>query len=125
MFSADHRDVGQQVSDAAIICNMPNIKTEHPPVDIPQLYFMDAPGGVGFLPDQYVDITETIELKKQLVACHKSQSEWLKWGYDVDYIEFVEISARYRGFQCGVRYAEGFKCLRRSLLGDGTGTMLP
>jgi hypothetical protein len=26
----------------------------------------------------------------------------------VDFVDMVEMSGRYRGYQCGVRYAEGF-----------------
>ncbi|MCK4376405.1 MAG: PIG-L family deacetylase [Candidatus Brocadiae bacterium] len=124
-FSGDHTGVGQQANDAAIVVNMPNLKTQHPPVEIPQVYFMDAPAGVGFVPDQYVDITDTFELKKKLVSCHKSQSEWLEWGYGVDYIELIEIVARFRGLQAGVRYAEGFKRVKRAFMGNITGDLLP
>ena len=125
MFSGDHTAVGQQASDAALIVNMPNIKTDHPPVDIPQVYFWDAPSGVGFMPDQYVDVTDTFEMKKELVSCHKSQSEWLEWGYGIDYIELIEIVARFRGLQAGVKYAEGFKRVRRGWSGDLTRSPFP
>lgn len=124
-FSGDHTGVGQQVNDAAIVVNMPNLKTDYPPVGIPQVYFWEAPSGMGFLPEEYVDITEQFEMKKKLVSCHKSQSEWLKWGYDVDYIELIEIIARFRGLQAGVRYAEGFKRSPRGWAGDLTGRLLP
>ncbi len=124
-FSGDHTGVGQQASDAAIVVNMPNLKTRHAPVEIPQVYFMEAPSGVGFLPEEYVDITDTFELKKELVSCHKSQSEWLKWGYGIDYIELIEIVARFRGLQAGVRYAEGFKRVMRGWQGNIAQRLLP
>ena len=125
MFSGDHTAVGRQASDAALVVNMPNIRTEHPPVDIPQVYFMDAPSGVGFIPDEFVDITGAFEMKKKLVSCHKSQSEWLKWGYGIDYVEMIEIVARFRGLQAGVRYAEGFKRVKRAWGGNITSSPLP
>lgn len=125
-FSADHSGVGQMVNDAQIVVNMPNIKTKHPPArKIPPIYFMEAPAGVEFLPDEYVDITETFKIKRRMVECHKSQSVWLKKAYDVDYVEFIEIAGRFRGLQAGVKYAEGFKRVRKAWMGNITGTLLP
>ncbi len=125
MFSGDHTGVGQQANDAAIVVNMPNLKTDYAPVEIPQVYFMEAPCGVGFIPDEYVDITDVFEIKKKLVSCHKSQSEWLKYCADIDYIELIEVTARFRGLQAGVRYAEGFKRSPRGWMGDLTRRVLP
>jgi len=125
-FSADHSGVGQMVNDAQIVVNMPNIKTRYPPTrKISPIYFMEAPAGVEFLPDEYVDITETFNIKKKMVECHKSQSVWLKKAYDVDYVEFIDIVGRFRGLQAGVKYAEGFKRVRKAWMGNITGTLLP
>jgi len=125
MFSGDHTGVGQQANDAAIVVNMPNLKTKHPAVEMPEVYFWEAPSGFDFLPDEYVDITDVFEVKKKLVSCHKSQSEWLKFCAGIDYIEMIEIIGRFRGLQAGVKYAEGFKRTRRAWGTNLTRRLLP
>ncbi|MFH1903667.1 MAG: PIG-L family deacetylase [Candidatus Omnitrophota bacterium] len=37
---------------------------------------------------------------------------WMKDQYGMSITESMEVSARYRGIQCGVKYAEGFRQLR-------------
>ena len=67
--------------------------------------------GVNFLPTEYVDISETIELKLEMLECHISQLKWMRDHDNIDFAEFVKTCARFRGLQCGVNYAEGFtKC---------------
>jgi hypothetical protein len=47
----------------------PNIPTAHPPCDrIPEVYFFDTLGGTNFLPQEWVDITDTFEQKKRMLA---------------------------------------------------------
>src|SRR2546423_2670149 len=74
-----------------------------------EIWHMDTFGGVGFVPSAYVDVTETIGAKKEMLRCHKSQLEWMS-SYrhaDMDYI--IEWTGRWRGLQAGVRYAEAFR----------------
>jgi len=45
---------------------------------------------------------------------HQSQISWIQDNYkdtmkDKDFFESYEIMARFRGIQCGVDYAEGFR----------------
>jgi LmbE family N-acetylglucosaminyl deacetylase len=63
-----------------------------------------------FVPTEYVDITEEMELKEKMFACHESQIVWLMDHDGQDERVKTRNSAEYRGFQCGVKYAEGFKC---------------
>ena len=53
--------------------------------------------------------------KKAMLQCHQSQLKWLLDHDGVDFTEKLDIVARYRGYQCGVKYAEGFRCLRADL----------
>ena len=70
---------------------------------------MDTLAGMGFLPGEYVDISATFKQKLAMLKLHQSQLQWLKEHDDTDILEFVETTARFRGLQCGVRYAEGFR----------------
>lgn len=126
LYNPDHTVTGQMVNDVAIMTTVPNIVTVAPPcVKIPVVYFIDSMAGVGFLPDEYVDITDTMEIKKQALSLHQSQvADWLKDQYGDSTMEMVEVSAKYRGYQAGVRYAEGF--IRAKAWPRGvTGTLLP
>jgi len=92
---------------------IPNIKTESPPcTGTPYLYYADTLAGVNFLPDEYVDISDVLEIKKQMLSMHKSQESWLKDQYDITPLEFMEIIARFRGIQAGCKYAEAFRKVR-------------
>jgi hypothetical protein len=58
-----------------------------------------------------VDISETMDTKRKMLASHASQIELMKARYGMTFIEFMEICTAFRGVQAGVRYAE---CFRRS-----------
>lgn len=77
-------------------------------VDLIPLYYTDTDGGVNFIPTEYVDISDEMDTKEKMLACHESQTVWLKEhdGYDV-VVEQRKLAAT-RGTQCGVKYAEGF-----------------
>jgi LmbE family N-acetylglucosaminyl deacetylase len=109
-YHPDHTTTGQIMWDTKVMVTVPNIKTEHPPCDkIPALYFMDTIAGIDFIPEEYVDITETFELKKKMLAKHESQTLWAQKQYQMDLLEHMEIASRFRGLQAGVKYAEGFR----------------
>ncbi|NPV53910.1 MAG: PIG-L family deacetylase [Firmicutes bacterium] len=113
LYNPDHSTAGQILNDVAIMVTVPNIKTGHPPCDkIVPMYFTESHCGVNFLPDEYVDISSTIEIKKTMMSKHQSQVAWLENQYDMTPLDFIEITGRYRGLQAGVKYAEVFKRVR-------------
>ncbi len=73
------------------------------------IYHMDPVAGTGFIPTEYVDISDTIDLKLQALACHKSQIEWMRIHDGIDFLDFVRTCSKVRGYQCGAEYAEGFR----------------
>jgi len=82
---------------------------------IPHLYYLDPMEGKDILgqtinPGIVVDITEVIEIKEQMLACHESQRNWLleHHGLDQYLIQMKELS-KDRGTLVGVDYAEGFR----------------
>ena len=56
-----------------------------------------------------MDISESFDTKRKMLACHQSQGGWLEAQYGMTYLEFMEHISRFRGLQCGVRYAECFQ----------------
>jgi len=109
-YHPDHRVVSRLMFDASFVAGLPNIKTDHPahPGVCPLIYF-DTLTGAGFLPTEFVDISDTFETKRAMLACHASQLTWLKDHDGIDVLEFITVMARSRGLQCRVQYAEGFR----------------
>jgi len=109
-YHQDHRTVSELVFVSSFIGAVPNVQTASPAhPQIAPLYYFDTLAGVDFLPTEYVDITETLETKLAMLRCHRSQLEWLGDYNGIDIVEFVTTVARFRGLQCGARYAEGFR----------------
>ena len=70
---------------------------------------MDTLAGVDFQPTEYVDISDTFDIKMKMLACHESQMKWMREHDKIDFTDTVRTFARMRGLQSGVLYAEGFK----------------
>jgi len=112
-YHSDHIYAGKMASDVSLLVTAPSIKTNLPPTEkMPCVYYMDTTAGIEFIPEIYVDITETVQTKKKMLLCHRSQDLWMKDQYGMSITESMEVTARYRGLQCGVKYAEGFRQLR-------------
>ena len=73
------------------------------------VFFMDTLAGVGFQPTHYVDITNQIDTKIKALECHESQLKWMLEHDNIDFADMVRTCSRYRGYQCGAAYAEGFR----------------
>lgn len=109
-YMPDHVAVSHLVFDASFAASVPNYKTEVPgKAAITPIYYMDNLAGVNFMPTEYVDISETIEKKMEMLECHESQMKWMRDHDHIDFAEFVRTCARFRGLQCGVQYAEAFR----------------
>ncbi len=110
-YHPDHCYLSQLVFDSYFQKGLPFI----PGVDTPacrfgqtQVYYMDNLGGVDFRPTEYVDISDVFEIKKAMLACHKSQFQAMESLARTDLMEMIEIQARFRGMAAGCKYAEGF-----------------
>lgn len=109
-YHPDHTTTGQIIWDIHVMVTVPNIKTQTSPCEkIPEIFFMDTTSGVNFYPEFYVDITKQWETKASMIACHKSQETWMIDQYGVSCVEFGKTQSRFRGFQAGCKYAEGFR----------------
>jgi N-acetylglucosamine malate deacetylase 1 len=75
----------------------------------PAVWFADTVEMSGFLPTFYVDVTAHVELKRRLLACHRSQ---LARGADGEFAPLEELmlrQCRARGAQSGAGAAEAFR----------------
>lgn len=108
-YMPDHRVVSQLVYDASFHSTLPNFHTDRPANrTVTPVYYMDNLAGVDFAPTEYVDVSEFIEKKKEMMLCHQSQVVWLKEHDNLDVLELIDTSAKFRGLQCGAPFAEAF-----------------
>ena len=106
----DHTPVSRLVFDASFTATLPNYKSKYSePAKLVPIYYMDTLAGVGFNPTEYVDITEEIDLKMEMLECHESQLVWMREHDNIDFADMVKTCSKYRGYQCGATYAEGFR----------------
>ena len=116
-YMLDHEAVHMLARAAAFSYAIPNA-SELPLVDgsaIPWLYYCDPIEGRDpytaelVVPTTYVNVSEQLNRKIEMLVCHASQREWLRAHHGMD--EYVEALKRYgaeRGRQIGVQYAEAF-----------------
>ena len=109
-YMPDHTAVSRLVFDASFTATLPNYKTNQPNhAKLVPIFYMDTLAGVNFNPTEFVDITEEIDLKINMLECHESQLVWMREHDGIDFADMVRTCSRYRGYQCGAEYAEGFR----------------
>ncbi len=114
-YMPDHTAVSKLVFDASFTASCPHYETQAyhgtnalPAAPVVPLFYMDTLAGVNFIPTEYVDISDTIDIKLEMLECHVSQMKWMRDHDKIDFAEFVRTCARYRGLQSGCSYAEAF-----------------
>lgn len=108
-YMIDHRAVSELVFKASFIASVPHYEPElGDATPTTPLYYFETSAGLNFNPTEYVDISDVIETKMAMLACHQSQYKWLMEHDNVDVAEQLRVSSRFRGIQCGVQYAEAF-----------------
>ena len=106
-YMPDHLAVQKLVFDASFGASVPHYGAEGKAAVVP-IFYMDNLAGMNFLPTEYVDITDEIELKLQMLECHESQLKWMREHDNIDFADMVKTISKYRGYQCGAQYAEAF-----------------
>ena len=108
-YMPDHTSVSKLVFDAAFTATLPNYPTkEAGHIGMVPIYYMDTLAGVDFNPTEYVDISDYIDRKINMLECHESQLKWMRDHDNIDFADFVRTCSKFRGYQCGAAYAEGF-----------------
>ena len=131
-YMPDHTAVSKLVFDASFTATLPNYKLENPkysnentpPAKLVPIYYMDTLAGVNFNPTEYVDVTDVMDLKLEMLECHASQLVWMREHDNIDFADMVRTCSKFRGYQCGVEYAEGFRQCQVYLKGTAK-RMLP
>ncbi|MBR4292518.1 MAG: PIG-L family deacetylase [Clostridia bacterium] len=117
-YNPDHELTSKIVRDIAVMIPIAKLPTKNKPYDkIPLLAYFETVQGIGFDPTDYVDISDFMETKRAMCYEHKSQISWMQDNYkdavgDGDFFDQMETTAKFRGFQCGVKYAEAFTIAR-------------
>ena len=116
-YNPDHMLTSKIANDIVNMVSIEHLKTPNPPYEkIPTVFYWESVFGLQFTPTDWVDISAEFETKKAMLGMHVSQQQWMKDCYGdmlgedgkADYFENILITARFRGMQCGVRYAECF-----------------
>jgi LmbE family N-acetylglucosaminyl deacetylase len=105
----DHVQVSEITTRCAWFAASPGHDTGQPPLETtPAVVYMENVAGTNFEPTHLVDISETMAIKRRMLACHQSQLSRTDSGI-AQLEELAETLAKLRGLQCGVAYAEGFQ----------------
>ncbi len=116
-YMLDHEQVHQLARSAAFAYSIPNASSL-PRLEgsmLPWLYYCDPLEGkdpyTGELvcPTVCVDVSDQMDRKLDMLACHASQREWLREHHGMD--EYLDATRRHhamRGQQRGISYAEAY-----------------
>jgi LmbE family N-acetylglucosaminyl deacetylase len=117
-YHCDHEATSRLVRDACFAAPAPNYSAPggHAPIKaIPHLYFADPAEGTDrdsrpAVPHFVVDVSSTLDKKRDMLAAHDSQRVWLQEHHGMDdYLEtMAEWSAKV-GKYVGFSYGEGFR----------------
>ena len=117
-YHCDHEATSKLVTDSCFASSAPNYRTggdEAALPAIPHLYYADPAEGTDregnvVRPHFMVDVHETFEMKREMLARHESQRDWLKRQHGMDdFLATIETWCRARATLAGLEYAEGFR----------------
>ena len=114
-YNPDHELTSKIINDIAVMIPIAKLKTKEEPYDvIPSIWYFEPANSMGFVPTDYVDITDFYETKMKMLGCMESQKQWMVDNYaslngDLDrFFDTIRITSEFRGMQAGCKYAEGF-----------------
>lgn len=84
------------------------------PADLPptdkdsSVFFWDIPVGINFQPEIYIDITDYMDKKIDLLIKHECQFSWINGFMQDDFADYFSVMSRFKGIQAEFIYGEGF-----------------
>jgi len=117
-YMEDHVNSGRLAVSAAFCRGMTNFKCNppHPAIDSKLRVYRSMPHSLTdqlknpIIPEILVDVTSTIDAKKTMLACHRSQKEWLdsSQGLDSYLTDMANICEHFGKMTDDFKYAEGW-----------------
>ncbi len=109
-YHADHRTAGVLAEAASWFAASGGYRTASPAINVPPaLWWMDTVNQSDFAAGFFVDVSDYVDLKQQMLACHQTQ---LRRGADPAFASLEGLmlqKCRTRGAQAGVAAAEAFR----------------
>ncbi len=110
-YHPDHQQSSALAEAASWFCASEGHRTESPAMEAgpPTLWWMDTINMASFEPGFFIDVSDYLELKLEMLDCHKSQ---LARGNDADFSPLADLlkdQSKARGNQAGVGAAEAFQ----------------
>jgi LmbE family N-acetylglucosaminyl deacetylase len=113
-YHPEHQVTTVLVHESSMLARQYVVETESPVIQThSEIMCMDTVAGVGFRPEQFVDISDVIETKRSMMLAYESEISFWQDHPVLAWMEWMEVTGRYRGIQAGVRYAEAFRPLRK------------
>ncbi len=113
-YHPDHQVTSVLVQESLMLARQHIVQTQSPAMQThSEIICMDTVAGINSRPEQFVNISDVIEVKRSMMLAY--ESEIRAWENDavVPWMEWMEVTCRYRGIQSGVRFAEAFRPLRK------------
>ena len=116
-YMPDHVAVSKLAFDASFAATLTRYGTPDTCAELVPIYYMDTLTGVNFNPTEYVDVTDEIDKKIEMLNRHESQIVWMRDHDGIDFPDMVKTCSKYRGFQSGCEYAEAYRMCQVYLKG--------
>ena len=117
-YMEDHINAGRLAVSAAFCRGMTNFKCNPPreAIEGKVTVYHSMPHSLTdqlknpIIPEMLVDVSSTIDTKKTMLACHRSQKEWLdvSQGNDAYLIDMEQRCEHFGKMTSGFKYAEGW-----------------
>jgi LmbE family N-acetylglucosaminyl deacetylase len=111
-YHPDHRGLSRAVLGACLLSRVAEIKSDHEPHKIGNLFYSDTTSGINSQGSIYVDVADTWELKLEALRLHAglSEREGVPHLDSIEHlIEREESVLRFRGFQVERDFCEVFQ----------------